>query len=69
MLANRENSARQRKRGVSEMVKDCCNCESRLQELERQVDLNNELMRDLYLFIERELGAPGLFVPEEAIEA
>ena len=51
------------------MVKDCCNCESRLQELERQVDLNNELMRDLYLFIERELGAPGLVVPEEAIEA
>ena len=43
--------------------------ESRLQELERLVDLDNELMRDLYLFIERELGAPGLFVPEEAIEA
>jgi hypothetical protein len=51
------------------MGKDCCNCESRLQELERLVDLNNELMRDLYLFIERELGSPGLFVPEDAIEA
>jgi len=40
--------------------------EKRIRELEENVHMNNILMRDLYKFIERELGLHGVFLPDES---
>ena len=39
--------------------------QDRIDELEKNVELNNMLMKDLYKFIERELGLSGVFLPDE----